>query len=157
MLEKGKQILWVDDKWHNYFCRLTLEVASMSTCLRRNVGCVIINGKQVVSTGYNGVPSGVPHCEKCPREGLPSGTGLELCRASHAEQNAVAQAAKHGIALDGCTAYVNLQPCNNCMKSLINAGIKKVVYMDGYPDDMTHDLAEKAGVKLIKLQRRDGQ
>lgn len=137
--------------WLAHYCRLTLEVASMSTCLRRAVGCIIVKDKQVVSTGFNGAPSGVPHCEKCPREGLPSGEKLELCIGAHAEQNAIAQAAKHGISVNGATAYVNVQPCSHCIKTLINAGIRKVIYMDGYPDEMTHDLAAKASVHLMKV------
>lgn len=149
------QILWTNDRWLNYFCRLTLEVATMSTCTRRGVGCVLVKGKHVVSTGYNGVPAGVTHCAEkgCPRAGMTSGTALELCRGAHAEQNAIAHAARHGIALDGATAFVTTQPCNHCMKSLINAGVKTVYYMEGYPDELTWELANEAGIILNKLER----
>lgn len=136
------------NRWDDYFCRLAKEVASMSTCLRRKVGCVLVRDKQIISTGYNGVPSRVQHCTKCTRDGLPSGEKLELCRGAHAEQNAVAQAAKHGISVNGCTAYVTLQPCGSCTKSMINAGIVKIVYMEGYPEEMCFDLCNQAGVEI---------
>jgi dCMP deaminase len=152
-----EQLLWVDDKWHNYFYRLTLEAASMSSCLRRKIGCVIVKHNRILSTGYNGAPSKVPHCEVCPRANLPSGANLEKCVAVHAEQNAMGWATRQGIALDGATAYVTVQPCSSCMKSLITAGIVRVIYMGGYPDDMTLYLAEQAGVEMIKLERIDGQ
>ena len=145
--------LWSSNRWTNYFLRLVNEVASMSTCTRRKVGCVIVKDKQLVSTGYNSVPARVNHCEVCPREGWPSGEKLELCRGAHAEQNAIAQAAKHGISVNGATAYVNLQPCSECMKSLINAGIVEVVYTEGYPGTLTSELAWQSGVVLTKVER----
>lgn len=147
----------IGTRWDNYFFDIALKVSEMSTCLRRNVGCVVVKDKQIVSTGYNGAPSGVPHCLECPRAALPSGEHLELCIGAHAEQNAVSQAAKHGISLQGGTLYVNLQPCSSCMKSIINAGIKTVNYLEGYPDTLTKYLAHEAGVELIKLKRGDSR
>ena len=121
-----------------------------TTCLRRRVGCVLAKDRRVLATGYNGAPSGAPHCidAGCVRCELnvPSGERTELCRAVHAEQNAVAQAARFGTALEGCTAYVTCQPCAMCMKSLMQAGCVRVVWSgDGYPDALGLQLAAEAG------------
>ncbi|AGI47018.1 Deoxycytidylate deaminase [Thermoplasmatales archaeon BRNA1] len=127
-------------------------VATRSTCLRRHVGAVIVRDKHVISTGYNGAPRGITHCEEkgCLRETLnvPSGTRHELCRGVHAEQNAITQAASFGISVDGATIYTTTFPCSLCAKILINAGIREIVYDDGYMDDLAKDLLEESGMKI---------
>jgi len=120
----------------SYFMEIARVVASRSTCLRRQIGAVIVKGKQIVSTGYNGAPAGHPHCIEvgCARQDVPSGQRSELCRAAHAEQNAINFAARHGIAIEGATLYTTTYPCSWCAKSIVNAGIARVVYLDDYPD-----------------------
>jgi dCMP deaminase len=130
-------------------------VKTRSTCLRRQVGAVIVKDKRILSTGYNGSPSSCKHCTDigCLRQelGIPSGERHELCRAIHAEQNAIAQAAMHGISvLDSCI-YVTHQPCSICAKVLINAGIKRIIYAGNYPDDLSRQLLEEAQIELIVL------
>jgi len=123
--------------WDEYFVNLALEVAKRSTCLHRQCGAVIVRGKQIVSTGYNGSASGQPHCLDigCARNDVPSGQRVELCRAAHAEQNAINFAARYGIGVEGATMYSTHYPCSWCAKSIINAGIGRVVYLKEYPDD----------------------
>ena len=135
-----------------YFMRIAELVATRSTCTRNNVGAIIVKGKQIVSTGYNGPPAGTPHCDVtgCLREDLniPSGQRHELCRGAHAEQNAIAQAAKHGIAINGATLYCTHQPCSICTKIIINAGIKKVIFQKAYPDPLALQLTKESGLEL---------
>jgi dCMP deaminase len=137
----------------NYFMNIALMVASRSTCLRRSVGSVIVRGKQIVSTGYNGAPQLMPHCLEigCAREGVPSGERSELCRGAHAEQNAINFAARFGISIEGATVYTTHLPCSWCAKSIINAGIKRVVFLHDYPDPQSREL-----LKLIAFERFDG-
>lgn len=120
----------------SYFMEIAQVVAHRSTCLRRQIGAVIVKGKQIVSTGYNGAPAGHPHCLEvgCAREGIPSGQRSELCRAAHAEQNAITFAARYGIAIEGATIYTTTYPCSWCAKSIVNSGIARVVYQNHYPD-----------------------
>lgn len=125
------------------------QVASKrSTCLRRSVGAVIVKDKRILSTGYNGTPKGMAHCEEvgCLRTKLnvPSGKMHELCRGIHAEQNAVIQAAVHGVSVDGATLYCTHQPCVVCTKILINAGIKRIVYANPYPDELAENMMKEA-------------
>lgn len=124
--------------WNEYFINITKAVATRSTCLRRQVGAIFVKDKRILATGYNGVPSGIEHCETvgCLREQLhcKSGEGLEYCRSAHAEMNCLAQAAKHGIAIDGATLYCTHAPCFSCAKVLINSGIRKVYYLEAYAD-----------------------
>jgi dCMP deaminase len=125
-------------------------MASMrSTCLRRQVGAVVVRDKQIVSTGYNGAPRGTKHCLEigCLREtlGIPSGERHEMCRGSHAEGNAIAQAARMGIATSGTTLYSTDEPCSFCTKSILNASVGRVVYMRAYPDKLAAELREEAG------------
>jgi dCMP deaminase len=129
-------------------------VASRSTCLRRKAGAVLVKDKRILSTGYNGVPTGLPHCEDtgCPREKYPSGTHHELCRAVHSEQNAIVQAAIHGVSIEGATLYCTHQPCTLCAKMLINAGITRVVYREDYPDEGSHNFFRLAGIVIQKLK-----
>ena len=125
--------------WDHYFMEIAQVVSKRSTCLRRSVGAVIVKNKQILATGYNGTPKGMPHCGEvgCLREQLhvPSGKNHELCRGIHAEQNAVVQAAVHGVSVEGGTLYCTNQPCVVCTKILINAGIERIVYKDPYPDN----------------------
>jgi len=116
---------------------------------------VIVKDKRILATGYNGVPTGLAHCEDvgCLRDRLciPSGQHHELCRAIHAEQNAVVQAARHGTTIDGSTAYCTHQPCVLCAKILINAGIVEIVYRDSYPDALAEELLAEAGIVPRKV------
>lgn len=125
-----------------YFMEIAGVVATRSTCLRRQVGAVIVKGKQIVSTGYNGAPAGHAHCLDvgCAREGVPSGQRSELCRAAHAEQNAINFAARYGIPLEGATLYTTHYPCSWCAKSIVNAGIKAVIFAQDYPDPLAKEV-----------------
>lgn len=127
-------------------------VASRSTCLRRQVGAVIVKDKNVLATGYNGTPKGISHCDRqgCLREklGVPSGERHELCRGLHAEQNAIIQAAKHGVNITAGTLYCTNAPCVICAKMLINAGLKKIVYLEGYPDQLATDLLRESALEI---------
>jgi dCMP deaminase len=140
--------------WHEYFLQLALQAATRSTCLRRQVGAVLVRDKRILATGYNGAPRGVAHCLDvgCLREqlGIPSGERHELCRAIHAEQNAVIQAALHGVAIEGATLYSTLHPCILCAKMLINCGVKEIHYLEGYPDELSRSMLDEAGVVLHK-------
>lgn len=135
---------------------ITRLVAQRSTCLRRQVGAIIVKEKKILTTGYNGAPSGTAHCLDvgCLREkiGIPSGERHELCRGLHAEQNAIIQAAQHGISIKGSILYSTIQPCSLCAKMIINAGITAVYYEDGYPDKLALELFEEAQVDLVKLK-----
>jgi dCMP deaminase len=138
--------------WNQYFLQLARQAATRSTCLRRQVGAVIVHDKRVLATGYNGAPRGIAHCLDvgCLRDelGIPSAERVELCRAIHAEQNAIIQAAVHGVALDGATLYCTLQPCVLCAKMLINCGIKVIYFSEGYPDELSQTMFAEAGVEI---------
>jgi len=125
-----------------YFMEIAQVVARRSTCLRRQIGAVIVKGKQIVSTGYNGAPAGHPHCLDigCARQDVPSGQRSELCRAAHAEQNAINFAARYGIPIEGATLYTTTYPCSWCAKSIVNAGIARVVFQDDYPDELAKEI-----------------
>lgn len=143
------------DKWHIRYMRIANEVATWSTCLSRKVGCVITKSNRIVATGYNGAPSGVMSCAErgfCIRASSLSGTNLETCLATHAEQNALAQAARMGISVEGGNAYVTTKPCTTCTKLFINSGIKKVFYLEDYNNPLSDELAKEAGLSLIKLE-----
>ncbi len=146
--------------WDDYFMTIAGQVAERSTCLRRHAGALVVKDKRILATGYNGAPSGLAHCEDigCLREelGIPSGQKHELCRAIHAEQNAVVQAAKHGTAIDGATAYCTHQPCVLCAKILINAGVVEVMYRDPYPDTLAEQMLGEAGVVLRRMSAPPG-
>jgi len=139
--------------WGEYFMRIAQLVATRSTCLRRQVGAVLVCGKRILATGYNGAPSGMAHCLDigCIRDQLkiPSGTRAEICWAIHAEQNTII-CALYGVPTGGSTIYVTHQPCTICSKILIGAGIKRIVYLKPYPDKFAQDLLKEAGVKLEK-------
>jgi dCMP deaminase len=138
--------------WDEYFISIAGLVSTRSTCLRRKVGAVLIRDKKILATGYNGAPSNIKHCEKtgCLREKLriPSGERHELCRGLHAEQNAILQAALHGVTVKDATLYSTTQPCIICAKMLINAGIKEIVIAGHYPDKMSREILKEAGVKI---------
>lgn len=138
--------------WEEYFMDIARLVARRSTCLRRQVGAVMVKEKNILATGYNGTPSGIAHCAEtgCLREQLkvPSGERHELCRGLHAEQNAIIQAARHGTNISGATLYCTNSPCIICTKMLINAGIRHVVYLDGYPDRLSMDMLHEAGIEV---------
>lgn len=143
------------DKWDARFMELTEKVATWSSCYRagRQIGAIVVKNKRVLTTGYNGAPQGVQSCKdrgECLREklGIESGTRQELCYAVHAEQNAIIQAARLGIVLEGATLYCTHQPCVICAKMIINAGITRIVYKYGYPDDFSLRLLAEAGVQL---------
>lgn len=145
--------------WDEYFMDIINIVKERSTCLRRKVGAVVVKDKRILSTGYNGAPSGCKHCGEmgCLREAMdvPSGQRHELCRGSHAEQNAIVQAAKHGASIDGGTIYVTAQPCVICSKLIINSGIRRVVYSGSYPDELSVQLLGEAQVELIHYEPDD--
>ncbi len=139
--------------WDEYFMQMAELTAQRSTCLRRQVGAIIVKEKHIIATGYNGAPKGLPHCEElggCLREKLeiPSGERHELCRALHAEQNAIIQAATLGQSIEGATIYITHQPCIICAKMIINAGISRIVIRRGYPDEMSRGMLRDAGLKV---------
>ena len=147
------------DKWDHRFIEMVNLVAQWSSCFQENrkIGAVIVKNKRVLTTGYNGAPANTLSCvEKgeCLRRKLniPSGTRHELCYAIHAEQNAIIQAAKYGINVNGATLYCTHQPCVICAKMIINAGISRVVYKNGYPDDFSLKLFEEANVRVEKYR-----
>lgn len=142
--------------WDTYFMDIAHFVATRATCLRRHVGAVIVKDKNILATGYNGAPRGLKHCLDIgcfrEKENVPSGEKHELCRGLHAEQNAIIQAAYHGIGINGSTLYCTNLPCSICSKMIINAGIIKIVYEDGYPDNLSKEFLEEANIELIKCE-----
>lgn len=141
--------------WNTYFMEIAQIVASRATCIRRSVGAVIIREKQILTTGYNGAPKHLPHCTEktCLRntQNIESGTMHELCRGVHAEQNAIIQAAYHGIAIDNAQMYVTTQPCSICTKMIINAGIREVYFKTSYNDPLALKLMQEARIKWIEM------
>jgi len=123
--------------------------------MRRKVGAVLVREKRVLATGYNGAPSGLPHCAEvgCLRkdQNIPSGQRHELCRGLHAEQNAIIQAAYHGTSIKDADLYCTTFPCSICTKMLINAGIRRIFYDEGYADELATQLIAQAPIELIKL------
>ncbi len=146
------------EKWDKRFMEAAELVSTWSSCFQENrqVGAVIVKEKRIVATGYNGASAGIESCKDrgvCMRRemGIASGTRHELCYATHAEQNAIVQAARLGISVDGGTLYCTHQPCVICAKIIINAGIKRIVYKNGYPDEFAVKLLNEAGVELEQL------
>jgi len=143
--------------WDEYFMQVASVVKTRSTCLSSAKGAVLVMGRQIVSTGYNGTPAGTKHCDEggCARclavkEGkMKSGTNLDACACCHAEENAIVQAAKNGIPTAGATLYSTHSPCTFCSKMIINAGIKKVVASTAYPDQLGVRLMKEAGLELV--------
>lgn len=144
--------------WDDYFMEIAQVVAKRSTCLSRHVGCLLVRERRILTTGYNGPPQGLSHCEDlggCLRAqmGIPRGQRQEVCRALHAEQNAVIQAAVHGVPLQGeVTCYNTTLPCVTCSKILINANVRRIVYRDAYPDELALQMLTEAGVLLEQWQ-----
>lgn len=137
--------------WDEYFMDIAKVVATRSTCLRRQVGSVIVKEKRMLTSGYNGAPRELAHCGEvgCLREthNIPSGQRHELCRGTHAEQNAIVQAALYGVAIEGATVYCTHQPCSSCTKMIINAGIRRIVYQNPYPDELGMSLIREAEIE----------
>jgi dCMP deaminase len=158
MIENGKECMAMErPSWDEYFMGIAKLTAERSTCLRRSVGAVIVRDRHIVATGYNGAPRGIDHCAErggCLREelGIPSGERHELCRALHAEQNAIIQAAAFGHGIEGSTIYITHQPCIICAKMIINAGIEKIIVNEGYPDAYATDILGEAGLKIVSLE-----
>ena len=141
--------------WQTYFIGLAQMVSSRSTCLRRRVGALIVKENRILSTGYNGTPTGIRHCLErgCLRDELkiPSGQRHELCRGLHAEQNAIIQAAYHGVSIESGEIYCTNQPCIICAKMIINAGLKKIIIGNSYPDELATEMLDEAGLKVVVL------
>jgi dCMP deaminase len=144
--------------WDTYFMDMAVLASRRSSCLRRAVGAVLVKDRRLLATGYNGVPSGVTHCEVtgCLREKLnvPSGERHELCRGLHAEQNAIIQAAFHGVSIRDAVLYCTNLPCIICAKMLINAGVRRVVYLEGYADALTEEMFREVGMELVRMEER---
>lgn len=145
-----------DSKWHFRYMKIAEDVSKWSSCLSRHVGCVITVGNRIAATGYNGAPSGIRSCAEtgiCLRKESKSGENLETCIAAHAEQNALMQAAKQGAAIDGGTMYCTTRPCTTCMKLIINSGIKRIFYIEDYPNALAEKLARSAGIQLYQISK----
>ena len=147
------------DKWDHRFMEMAQLVSSWSSCFNdcRAIGAVIVRDKRVITTGYNGAPAGMKNCKErgeCLRRklGIPSGTRAEICYAIHAEQNAIIQAAKLGVSIQDATLYCTHQPCSVCAKIIVNSGIRRVVYREGYPDDFALTFFRETGVLLERYQ-----
>lgn len=141
--------------WDTYFMRMAQLASSRSTCLRRQVGAVVVKDRMVLSTGYNDTPRGLPNCgdggcERCAGD-APPGTGHDTCLCLHAEQNAIIQAAYHGVAIAGAAIYVTHQPCLTCAKMILNSGLRRVVFSGEYPDEAARRVLELGGVELVRV------
>ena len=138
--------------WDEYFMKMANDVATRTPCLRRGVGAVIVKDRRILATGYNGVPTGLTHCSEtgCLREqlGVPSGQRHEICRGLHAEQNAIIQAARMGVSIEGATLYCTHFPCVICAKIIANSGISRLVYRHSYPDEFSAQLLAEAGLSV---------
>ena len=132
--------------WDDYFMGITLQVAKRSTCDRARVGAIIVKDRRILTTGYNGAPAGLPHCDEVGHLMIAG----HCVRTLHAEQNAIIQGALHGVSVAGSTLYVTHQPCLNCAKMIINAGIERVVYAGHYPDENALAFLNQAGVELVR-------
>lgn len=141
--------------WDSYFMEIARIVSRRSTCRRRNVGALIVKDKRILTTGYNGAPLGLTHCidGECLRErlGVASGERHELCRGLHAEQNAIIQAAHHGVSISDAQLYTTHLPCSICFKMVINAGMSAVIYLDGYPDELASELMKESKMVIRKV------
>ena len=141
--------------WDTYFLDIVELVSKRTTCLRRAVGAGLVRDRRILATGYNGAPSKLQHCLDigCLREQfkVPSGERHELCRGLHAEQNAVIQAALHGVNTKGSTLYCTNHPCVICAKMIINAGIVHIVIRDGYHDKLAAQMLKEAGISVKQL------
>lgn len=150
------------DKWDKRFIELSFTIAGWSSCYKsdRQIGAVIVRNKRILTTGYNGAPAGLLSCKDkgyCVRvkNGIPSGTKHELCYAIHAEQNAIIQAAKLGVSIEGATLYCTHYPCAICAKMIINAGISRIVYVHPYPDEFSHSLLGETDILVEQYTPED--
>lgn len=143
-------------EWDRYFIDIARLVATRSTCRRRRVGAILVRDKRILATGYNGAPAGLAHCLEtgCLRETrrIPSGERQELCRGLHAEQNAIIQAALHGISIAGSTAYVTCQPCVTCAKMLMNCRVRKIIAAGAYPDPFAREMLAEAEIEIVDME-----
>ncbi len=143
--------------WDAYFMEIAGIVAKRSTCVRRSVGAVIVKEKRILATGYNGAPTGLAHCADigCVRESMnvASGERHELCRGLHAEQNAIIQAASHGVSIKGAVIYSTHLPCAICVKMIINAGIREILHLEGYPDELAATLISESGIIIKRVPK----
>jgi len=135
--------------WDEYFLNIAEVVSTRSTCPRRAVGAVLVRSRQILSTGYNGAPRGMAHCTE---KGCLMRDG-HCVRASHAEMNAIAQAALHGVRVEKATLYCTDKPCLICTKILINSGIKKIVYVRDYPDEIADSMLDEAGIEVMQFEK----
>jgi dCMP deaminase len=142
--------------WDDYFMKLAEDVAERAICVKRKVGALVVKENRILTTGYNGAPKGFKHCteQTCLRKqmDIPSGQRHELCRGLHAEQNAIIQAAWHGVQIGGGTMYCTFQPCVICVKMIINAGISKLVYSGGYPDELAAEMLKESQLEVVKYK-----
>jgi len=148
--------------WDTYFMEIVFLIAKRSTCLRRKVGAVIVKHNQILASGYNGVPSGITHCDRnggCLRDKMhiPSGEHHELCRGLHAEQNAIIQAAYHGVSIRGSTMYCTTKPCIVCTKMIINAGIKRIVFSESYRDILSEEMLAETDIQLERFEPKPNE
>lgn len=147
--------------WDEYFMAIAHQVSTRSTCLRRQVGAVLVKDRRLLTTGYNGTPRGLRHCAEvgCLRErqGIASGERHEMCRGIHAEQNAIIQAALHGVAIGGAILYSTHQPCVLCAKMLINAGVVEMMFAHPYPDELSESILEEAGIAIRHIDASGGE
>jgi len=147
--------------WDEYFMGIATQASLRSTCLRRRTGAVLVKEKRILATGYNGPPAGVAHCEqvgciRAERE-IASGQNHELCRGIHAEQNGVIQAARYGIPIEGATLYSTHQPCVLCAKIMMNAGVAEIIFREPYPDDLSVEMLEEAGVRMRVVEEEGSE
>ncbi len=142
--------------WDRYFMQIATVVAGRATCLRRRIGAVLVLEKRILATGYNGAPSGLRHCKEvgCLRreKGIPSGQRHELCRGLHAEENALIQAARYGARSEGAALYTTHVPCVMCTKMIINCGVRRIVAVEPYPDELAEQMLGEAGIELTLLE-----
>jgi dCMP deaminase len=153
--EAGLERVRARPSWDSYFMQFALMARDRATCIRRAVGAVIVKERHILTTGYNGAPKGLSHAEEvgCLRTQLkiPSGQRHEICRGLHAEQNAIIQAANLGVAIAGADIYITTHPCSICTKMIINAGIKRVFFLEGYADPIARMILDESDLELIQL------
>lgn len=150
---KMREPVAVRPSWDEYFMNIAKAVASRSTCSRRSVGAVVVKDKRILATGYNGAPAGLRHCDHSGGADMRDG---HCARSTHAEQNAIVQAAKYGTPIDGATIYCTDQPCLTCAKLLANAGVRRVVFEGAYPDDLAVSILEEAQIDLHRYAGPNG-
>ncbi len=138
--------------WDAYFMDIARDVATRATCDRKHVGCVLVKDKYLIATGYNGSVAGLPHCDEVGHM-MVNG---HCERTSHAEANAIVQAAKHGVSTDGTTAYITASPCWGCFKLLASSGIKRIVFGEFYRDERIFEAAQTLGIELVDAAEDPG-